>query len=150
MIAQAETPAAPRQDMPAMAATMPLPGLHTATPRVVPTSADDPRGPLAAADVTPAEKSLLEKLRDIRRGRSDLHRAAGRGSARHERDCRHRSGVARPGAPTFHGRTLANRAAVNNDKRRPCTPAAVPTPAIQPGVATSDSWQPNTGIRRFR
>ncbi|HEY1600037.1 MAG TPA: thioredoxin domain-containing protein [Pirellulales bacterium] len=59
--------ALPSRELPAMAQEMPAAGRPGAAPRVVPTSADDPRGPLAGqmgdAPLTPAERSLLEKIR---------------------------------------------------------------------------------------
>jgi hypothetical protein len=59
--------ALPSRELPAMAQVMPAAGRPGAVPRVVPTSADDPRGtlagPMGEAPLTAAERSLLEKIR---------------------------------------------------------------------------------------
>jgi thiol-disulfide isomerase/thioredoxin len=152
MIATAGSVAPPPHDPPAMAKAMPAAGRRDATPRVVPTSADDPRGSLAGqiaqGAVSPAERSLLDKLRAsagdaevicIVRPLADPH-------AMSEVVVIDRASPDLMRQLSTEGRSQTSRRLTSMETK----PAAAPAPRSREELVTSDSWQPNTGIRRFR
>jgi hypothetical protein len=151
MIVSAGSIAPSPHDPPAMAQAMPAAGRRDTTPRVVPTSADDPHGAPAGqvvqGAVTPAERSLLEKLRAsagdaevicIVRPLADPH-------AMSEIVVIDRASPDLVRQLSTEGRTQTTRRLTSLE-----TKPAIPAPRSREDLVTSDSWQPNTGVRRFR
>ncbi|HVU88067.1 MAG TPA: trypsin-like peptidase domain-containing protein [Pirellulales bacterium] len=143
-----------RPEPTAMAQSMPVTNMNSAVPRVVPTSSDDPRGPIGGpamgAPLTPAEQSVLEKVRGtsgdaeviciikplkdphamseivvVDRASQDLLRQLAA-----ERRTQTAKRIAPPGTQT--------------------SAAPQPVPARADLTGAAHSWQPNTGVQRFR
>ena len=143
----------------AMANTMPVLNMDRAAPRVVPTSSDDPRGPIggapASVPLTPAERSVLEKVRGaagdaevicIIKPLKDPHAMS-------------EIVVVDRASQDLLRQLAAERRSQTAKRITPLDvpPAAVSQPAPpQPTQPRPDvtgaafSWQPNTGVQRFR
>lgn len=138
-----------------MAKSMPPADMRSAAPRVVPTSSNDPRGPigadLASGPMTPAERSVLEKIRAsagdaevicIVRPTKDPHAMS--------------EIVVVDRASQDLLRQLASERRTQTAKRLMSveSKSAAAPPTAQPRRAdildAARSWQPNTGVQQLR
>jgi len=131
-----------------MARTMPIADMHSVAPRVVPTSSQDPNAPRGLPGnqaITPAERSLLEKIRSssadaevicIVRPLADPHSMS--------------EIVVVDRASQDLLRQLSSEGRQRTSQRMPAVANRPATPQPREALLTSENYPSNAGARRFK